>query len=456
MKTLILSLTTFLSLVFSNTVWAQIDENTDTTQSTITKIYQELEVNRRFKINGYIQAQFQLADSAGESSFDGGNFPSGTDKRFAIRRGRIRMQYESPANEKKIITSLFVMQFDVTEKGLTIKDAFVKLTDPWIGWASVTAGMQNRPFGFEVPFSSNLRESPERGRMSQIIFPGERDLGAMITIQPPKSSRFNWLKLDAGMFNGNGARGPGLDGSDFDKYKDFIGRFSINKSSFSELIKFGFGVSYYYGGYRVDTVNVNSMGIDSAGMNAFTIENKKSDFYNVAVLDRGEILRKYVGIDAQFSIEWKPGITTLRAEYIQGDQPGFTSSSAPWSATTSPAALNASDIYKRKFNGGYFYLLQNILQSPVQIIVKYDWYDPNTKIEGDAIGKKVTGNNFKAFSATDLKYETWGFGLAYRWDSDFKITAYYDLVKNETSENLVNYQKDLHDNVFTLRFQMKF
>ena len=62
----------------------------------------------------------------------------------------------------------------------------------------------------------------------------------------------------------------------------------------------------------------------------------------------------------------------------------------------------------------------------------------------------------KAFNATDIRYDTWGFGLAYRWDDNIKITAYYDIVKNEKSKNLSGYQKDLKDNLFTLRIQAKF
>lgn len=96
----------------------------------------------------------------------------------------------------------------------------------------------------------------------------------------------------------------------------------------------------------------------------------------------------------------------------------------------------------------------------MQLIVKYDWYDPNTEIKGNDIGKKVTvdsdGKVLKSFSAADLKYETWGFGLAYRYDSNVRLTAYYDAVKNETSENITGYAKDLKDNVFTLRLQVKF
>ena len=123
------------------------------------------------------------------------------------------------------------------------------------------------------------------------------------------------------------------------------------------------------------------------------------------------------------------------------------------SITTSSTTL--SDIYVRKFSGAYFYFLQNIGNSPFQAIVKYDWYDPNTDIKGDEIGKAVK-TGYKATNSTDVKYTTLGLGLAYRWDANVKLTAYYDMVKNETSSNLNLYTKDIIDNVFTLRVQVKF
>lgn len=421
----------------------------DTTQSTLTRYGQELELLKRIKVSGYIQGQFQYADSSGQQSFSGGNFPAGVDKRFALRRARVKFQYDSQLNSKGWSTSQYVFQMDMSEKGFSIKDCYIKLTDPWSGWFSLTTGMQNRPFGYEIGYSSSMRESPERGRLSQIIFPGERDLGAMITVQGPKTGNWNWLKLEAGMFNGTGARSAGADASDFDKFKDFIGHISATRSAMQEKIKWGLGASYYYGGYRIDTVNVYKMGKDSAGLAAFVIDRKKADNKLDSISARSEAMRVYMGVDFQFSIDWLPGITTVRGEYIQGEQPGSSSS------TQSPATVNASDIYKRNFNGAYFYFLQNILQTPWQAIVKYDWYDPNTDVEGDEIGKKTTSDT-KKLSATDLKYTTLGFGLAYRWDANVKITLYYDLVKNETSENLSGYTKDLTDNVITARIQVKF
>lgn len=436
--------------------FAQETEQTplDTLTNHVAVIRQDVDVLKRIKLSGYIQTQFQYGDSTGAATYNGGPFGAGNDKRFMIRRGRLKAQYDAPVNDKGISTSQYVLQFDVTEKGLAIKDAYGKFTDPWSGWFSITAGMQNRPFGYEIIYSSSLRESPERGRLSQLIFPGERDLGAMLSIQGPKTSNWNWIKFDAGFFNGNGAPGVGVDVSDFDKKKDFIGRLAILKTSKSEKVKYGLGVSYYNGGYRIDTVNVYKFGTDSAGVKAYVIETKKDDVKPVNINTRDFTERMYIGADAQVSIDWAAGLTTLRAEFIQGDQPSGYGNTGSTKSVNSNAPVT-TDIYKRKFNGAYLYFLQNIMQSPFQAIVKYDWYDPNTEIEGDAIGKAVTSNAVKT-NATDLKFSTLGLGLAYRWDANVKLTAYYDLVSNETSANLSGYTKDVKDNVFTIRMQVKF
>jgi hypothetical protein len=316
--------------------------------------------------------------------------------------------------------------------------------------------------------------------MSQIIFPNERDLGAMLTLQAPKTSRWNWIKLDVGMFNGTGAPGAGANTSDFDKFKDVIAHLGINKNSKSERVKWGLGVSYYDGGFRHDKSDQYKYGLDSAGVKGYTIDIKKADISSFTN-NRDKTKRNYIGVDAQVTIDWLIGLTTLRGEYIQGEQPGISSSSTslssalPTTTTTSTtytttidsttmiattvanttSTTTVSDVYARKFNGAYLYFIQNIGQTPLQAIVKYDWYDANTDVAGDEIGKSVK-SGYKATNATDLKYTTLGLGLAYRWDANMKITAYYDMVKNETSKNLSGYTKDQLDNVLTLRLQMKF
>lgn len=442
-----ITLAAFITLSLSGSLMAQV--TTDSLQNQVSAIKKDISSLKKLKVSGYVQAQFQYADSSGQASVAGGNFASGVDKRFMIRRGRVKFQYTGSPNSKGITTSTAVLQIDATEKGLTLKDAFVKVTDPWTGWVSVTGGLFVKPFGHEIFYSSSLRESPERARIIQQLFPGERDLGGMLTIQGPKKSGLDWLKLEAGWFNGNGAPGAGGDVSDFDKKKDFSGRFSLDKALMNDKLKVGVGLSYYTGGYRIDSVNVFKAGNDPSGVMGFVVESAATDNGAVGIGSRKFTDRTYTGVDFQFSYDWKPGTTAIRAEFISGNQPGFASD------TKSPNDKTpiSKDIYNRNFNGGILYLTQNIMKTPFQLVVKYDWYDPNTDVKGDEIGKVST---VKTTNAADLKYDTIGLGMAYMLDSNTKITAYYDMVNNETSKNLSGYTKDRTDNVVTVRMQLKF
>ncbi len=415
----------------------------DTLPGTVARLASEIEALKRIKITGYIQAQFQYADSSGMNSYGGGAFPSHTDKRFQVRRGRLKSTYTS-ANT----LTQAVLQLDVTERGLTIKDAYIRVTEPWCKWVSLKVGMFDRPFGFDIGYSSSLRESPERGRMSQIIFPNERDLGADLILQGPKGGNWEWLKLEGGMFNGTGA--PSAAGSsatavsntsDFDKFKDFIGRISASRATINQKIKYGIGASIYEGGFRTDNDTIFSGGDDGQGVRGYRVSDENAK--------RSYVKRSYVGGDAQITIEWAAGLTTLRGEYIMGKQPGTSSSSS-----TSPAAAVTTNVYKREFNGAYFYFVHNIVSTPLQLIAKYDWDDPNTDAKGDELGKKMTTG--KSFGVGDVRYDTYGFGLAYLWDANVKITLYYDYIMNEKSANLAGYEKDLDDNLFTARVQYKF
>jgi hypothetical protein len=422
---------TLLMAVFPVSCALAQETPADTTPQAIAAMQAILNNLSKIKISGYIQGQFQVADSTGIKSYAGGDFPVASDKRFMLRRGRIKVVYDNTLTQ-------FVLQIDATEKGVVLKDAYAKVTEPWLQTFGLSVGIMNRPFGFEIGYSSSMRESPERGRMSQIIFPGERDLGAMLTIEPPKTSKLNFFKIEAGLFNGTGNSTP-----EFDKTKDFIGHLVLRKSVLNEKLKLSGGVSIYNGGWRADTANLYSEIItDATGIKKF-----KLDPDTLAV---GRIMkRNYFGFDFQLSYETPViGITTFRAEYIGGVQTGTKSSNdSPKELPVDSKTKLESDAFQRNFNGAYFYLLQNIGKLPLQLILKYDWYDPNTKVKGDEITSALT--------AADIKYTTTGIGLAYRYDQNIKFTAYYDIVKNESTQ-LSGYTKDLKDNVFTIRMQYKF
>jgi hypothetical protein len=138
-------------------------------------------------------------------------------------------------------------------------------------------------------------------------------------------------------------------------------------------------------------------------------------------------------------------MSQLRAEYLFGTQPGKQSGSKSPNAST----LSASDTYIRSFQGGYIIFIQDWGALPVSAVLKYDWYNPNTQVHGNDIGLNDTGIG-------DVAVNTFGFGLLWRASNSIRLQAYYEINKNETSENLVGYTANIKDNIFTLRLQYKF
>lgn len=395
-----------------------------------------IELLNRLKVSGYIQAQWQLADTAGINSFSGGNFPNAADNRFTVRRGRIKFLYDYSFSQ-------FVLQLDATEKGMSIKDAYVAIMDPWANFVTLTAGVFDRPFGYEIGLSSGSRETPERARAFQSLFPNERDLGAKITLQPPKGTRFDFIKLDAGFFAGNGIN------PEFDSKKDFIGHLAIARANTSQTFKYGIGISYYDGGVLQGTKYIYNPGTLSDGNKGFVVDSTSAN-------KNGYAKRQYMGVDVQASLQSVIGITTVRAEYLSGKQPGSNTSNQSLATGTAPT----TDTYNRTFTAGYVYFIQNIGTTKNQLIVKYDWFDPNTKVSGNQITVK-NGNVKTYLTANDIKFTTLGLGWNYRFNPQVKFTAYYEIVKNETTgisgpNSTNNFAKDLKDNVLTLRIQYKF
>lgn len=426
---LLASCCTLLMLKVNN---VNAQEREDSSLDTLTRVVQtitdDLSKIKRLKITGYMQPQWQYIDSAGAPSFAGGDFSNaGTPyySRFTMRRGRFKFTYNYKNAE-------FLLNTDATEKGLAMRETFIKITDTWVGMFSITAGLLQDQFGFEVTQSSSVRETPERARYNQTLFPTERDLGIFGTVQFPKTSALAGLRVDVAAMNGSAGVSP-----EFDSHKDFTGRIQYTKTAVNEKSNFALGASYYNGGYRIGNVKDYKFNTSVNGNDGFVFASDTANYNRVAK-------RLYMGVDAQLTIDWMIGITTFRAEYIQGEQPGTNKSSK------SPGAAPTSAIYHRNFNGGYFYFIQNIGQSKFEVVLKYDWYDPNVKIARKEIGKSGTNT-----SLSDIRFDTYGFGLNYRMHTNVRLMLYYDLVKNE-STTIKQYEADIKDNVFTVRMQFKF
>lgn len=409
-------------------------------QQTLTQIDSSLFVRDTLKpvlkryenlrISGYMQTQFQLAQEKGINSFAGGNFQPESNSRFMMRRGRIRFDYLVTTQEN-LPKLFFAFQFDGTERGVNIRDFWGKYYETKYNLFSVMTGVFARPFGFEINWSSMVREAPERGRMSQILMQTERDLGIMTSFEPQrKTHKLRWLKVDAGFFNGQGLPGK----NDFDGRKDFISRVSARTLKLNKNMILSGSLSYYNGGTEQFSKYVWRDG-GKAGMIV------DSSLSNIGKFSK----RQYYGADAQLKIKNALGQTELRAEYWTGTQPG-----TQFSTVSIPSQVEASQPrYIREFDGAFFNLIQTIGRSKHQLVAKYDWYDPNKKIKGEEIVES------KNYTQADVRYTTFGFGWVYLYNDHFKLTAWYDMVKNENTL-LPGYIEDVRDNVFTLRVQYRF
>jgi hypothetical protein len=251
------------------------------------------------------------------------------------------------------------------------------------------------------------------------------------------------------LFNGNAIA------SDNDKFKDFISRFSIKKSTIDENISVIAGLSYYNGGYA------NQSGA------VYTLTDK-TYLQDTSYKKYDKVNRQYMGFDLQTSISSLLGLTIIRGEFYTGKQPGTRKSSVspkgamtesknivvadtngkPYTVTTTIG----SDIYLRNFSGGYIMFTQHLFQTKHELVVKYDFYDPNKKLSKNEIT-----------NIGDIRFSTLGLGWNYYVAANLKLTAYYEMITNERTNHITgkgtgtdDYSKNLKDNVLTVRLQYKF
>ena len=77
------------------------------------------------------------------------------NKRFQIRRGRLKFVYDNRLTQ-------YVLQFNATENEVRVKEAYVKITEPWMQAVSIQMGIFDVPFGFEaLPIFATCMVPPE-------------------------------------------------------------------------------------------------------------------------------------------------------------------------------------------------------------------------------------------------------------------------------------------------------
>lgn len=435
MRKLRLSFFTLIFCLVFNNIHAQfLMDMVDTTKETgkgLLNVYKKFD---HLRIGAYLQPQFQIASAKGIKTFDGTDFNAQVDNRFMLRRSRLRIDYVHYGEGVEPGVQI-VFQVDANERAFTLRDMWGRVFENKYKLFSFTAGMFARPFGYETNLSSSDRESPERGRMNQLLMKSERDLGAMVTFDARKKIGFlNMLKLDVGLFNGQGINAA----SEFDNSKDLITRLALKPTKLSPQVTFSAATSVLYGALLQNTKYQYFTSVD-AGIKKVMVDSSANNLGKNAP-------RHYYGADMQLKIKNRIGYTELRGEFIAGEHAVTISSNE-----TPTALLTGNDgFHIRKFNGAYFYFLQHLFSTKHQLVIKYDWFDPNTKVKGNEIG--ASGSNL---TAANIKYTTLGLGYINYMSDNIKLILYYSSVWNE-STLLPGYTSDISDNVFTCRLQFRF
>ena len=454
----------------------------------ITTAENDLAKLTKIKLSGYIQAQWEWFQ-------DRSNYPYNT---FSIRRARVKIQYEP------VTGVAFVLQPDFSPAGVSIKDAYAQVNEPWLKTFSLWVGQFNRP-NYEVEFSSSQREIPERSRVIRALYPGERAIGAKLEVAPPSVP----LRFQLALLNGNDnivikdAAGVDINpkNKDFDNFKDLMARlvYQIKLGNFGSL---DLGVNGYLGYLKATTDTVLN-----------------SEYQVDRSIQVGKALnRNWLGAEMQLYMDVLGGMA-IKGEFMMGKNayPGYTGKATvadPVQTTLTGDTLTMNYLttttstirpnIERNFMGYYIYLIKNIGKKNT-LAIRWDYYDPNTKLKGDQIGvvkydassttsttqtdasygaqslvvnnttKNVVSNTYKS-GIDDIAYGTLSVAWNYYFSDNIRFQLAYDYPINEkvgfnettgkgnvTKDYTVNgvkgyndYSKQFSQSTVTVRVQVKF
>ncbi len=371
----------------------------------------------KLKISGYVQAQWQY--SKNESTlmlYEPVKYPLNSDNRFYIRRGRLKFSYE-----KDFFKAVF--QINMTQSGVSAVDAYAAVESNNGVWGG-QLGLFDVPFSYEVSYSSSKLESIERSRVMMSLFPGEKDMGAQFNF------KYNGFEFKGGLFNGTG-----ID-KENDSRKNFVGKLSYT-AKLNSSVELG-GILSYYNGGEVNPTDEHYVYKSGQGFQKQTNANFSHS------------LKQYFGAGAKFlQKDWGIGRSFLMAEAVWGNQPGTLNLNNTVKGGFYPDYGEIS-LYERDFFGAYAMWVQAIGNSKHSAVLKWDYYDPNTKISGDEIGQlQNTG-------IADIAYTTLGVGYIFDWTKNLRLTAYYNYVMNETTKYVSGFRSKTDEDVFTIRMQVTF
>ena len=382
---------------------APTDESTSGKVEALNEQVQVMQTDvdklKKFKFSGYIQARWEHSEDQSDTvRVAGATISSANRERFYIRRARVKLTYDSSP------LSQGVVYIDAgADRQVRLLEAYLTLLDPWTPdhRHALTIGQMNVPFGYEIERSSSVRELPERSRVENVLFPGERDRGAKIV-----SAWSPQLETVVAIVNGPGINSVpyGTIGDPTDG-KDFVGRVRVSQGTFDVA-------GSYYDGLEVVPLTGGDIQVDKT-----RIGGDAQLYYAAPSVGGGSLKGElYAG-------------KNLNADSVRVLVPAPTGANPTLlRAGANPAHL-ATD-----FIGWYAMWVQN-LGEKFQLAARYEQFDPNTDIDHD-------------------QFERWNVGLNFFYDGFTRLTAAWEMPITDRAVGTGFVDPD--DNLWTVQFQHKF
>jgi hypothetical protein len=401
----------------SKMTFDEIKAKVEGIDKNVNSILNDISGMKKLKISGFLHFQFEKTESGKGLDLGNNNYTlnpydstdSKIQSRFRLRRNFVKIEYNAGLAQ-------IVAQVDFTNERLDLKEAYINITDPWLKYFTLRTGIFYRP-NYEVESSPSILESIDRSNIVRKLYPGERDLGAMLIIKPEKL-----FSLQVAAFN-NTYKGYSAQYWPNFNSEPFYYMARLTKDFMLKDLGLGFNIGVHA---RIGNILANTNKIIES-------ENNSTKIDTTSIKKGDKIGRKWYGIEAQVYYDFLAG-TKLAGEYIFGS--GIDEESLDNSASA-PSAIR-----KRDFSGFYILLAQGITKE-WQIVGKYELYNPNTKIAGDDVNNK-----------SDLSFSTLGLGIHNFSFDNIRLTLWYDINNTTTNKNVLT--NDPIDNFLYLRFQFKY
>ena len=376
--------------------------------------------------DAYVQSQYE-SSQVSENQLQSGGALINRD-RFVLRRARFRLDHgwEYAALAIEVDTN--------TVRGLSVglrrAQALVrypersKLEVPYV---ALTMGLQDQPFGHELPFGARKRVFAERTVASNALFPNEADVGASV------SGGFGALRYAVALLNGQPA--DPYQFQDPNAGKDLLVRVGADAKP-TDAVRVAGGASFLRGrGF--------SPGSDAGkGEFRWTDDNQDNTVQDSELRPLGALSseasesfdRWAVGLDALVALRTKLGVSQLYGELTLAhnlDRGLFIAD---------PVVTNGDS----RELGYYVALTQDI--TPYALVgFRIDYYDGNSDFIESRRGRVVPASR---------SITTYSPVVGVQLPETARLTFQYDFIDDSLGRDELGVPTDLRNNQWTLRLQV--